>query len=144
MFPSAHLPLSTITNLPASITVAASPLPGGPHGGSIAACHEAKAQQLEKQGNHSAASKETSAAAARKKHYAQGNHKRGEPAICHEAAAVQKQNHGDPKGASAERGKENKELKSEAAAAEKASGKGGSANHGKANHHSKLIDEAEE
>jgi hypothetical protein len=114
------------------------PVPGGPHGGTPAACHEAKAAQFEKQGNHSAASKEKSlAAAARKKHFAQGNHKRAEPAICHEAAAVQMQNHGNPKGAAAERAKENKsELKKESAAAEKAAGKGSSSHH-----KNKLIDE---
>jgi hypothetical protein len=112
-------------------------LPGGPHGGTPAACHEAKAAQYQKQGNTAAASKEKSlAAAARKKHFAQGNHKRAEiePAICHEAAAVQMQNHGNPKGAAAERAKENKaELTEESEMADKASGKGGSSK-GKSHH----------
>jgi hypothetical protein len=119
------------------VTVAAIPLPGGPHGGTPAACHEAKALQFEKQGNHAAASKEKSLAAqARKKHFAQGNHKRAEPAMCHEAAAVQMQNHGNAKGAAAERAKENKaELKMEGAVADKASGKGSSSSQGKSHHH---------
>jgi hypothetical protein len=119
------------------------PLPGGPHGGTPAACHEAKAAQFEKQGNHSAASKEKSLAEqARKKHFAQGNHKRAEPAICHEAAAVQMQNHGNSKGAAAERAKENKsELKAQSAAADKASGKGKGSS---SKHHNKLVDVEEE
>jgi hypothetical protein len=84
--------------------------------------------QFQKTGNRAAASKEKSlAAAARKKHFSQGNHKRSEPAMCHEAAAVQMQNHGNRRGAAAERAKENKsELKVESSVADKASGKSSS------------------
>jgi hypothetical protein len=123
--------------IPLRATVAALPFPGGPHGGTPAACHEAKALQLQKAGNRAAASKEKSlAAAARKKHFSQGNHKRSEPAMCHEAAAVQMQNHGNRRGAAAERAKENKsELKMESAVADKASGKSSKKGSSKAKHH---------
>jgi hypothetical protein len=92
-------------------------------------------------GNPAAAAKEKSlAAAARKKHFAQGNHKRAEPepAIRHEAAAVQLQNHGNLAGAAAERAKENKsELKQQSGMADKASGKStskGSSSKSKSHH----------
>jgi hypothetical protein len=103
-------------------------LPGGAHGGTSAACAEARATQFEKQGNAAGAAKERERAADdRKKHYAQGNHKRAEsePAMCHEMKAVQLQNHGNPAGARAERAKENKgEMKAETEVAEQAAVKG--------------------
>jgi hypothetical protein len=78
-------------------------MPGGPKGGTPHACHEAKAAQAEKAGNHQLASEEKKKAkTALEHHHAQGNHKRWAlalaypnpdvPKICKEAAAVQEKN----------------------------------------------------
>jgi hypothetical protein len=95
--------------------VAATPIPGGAHGGTPAACHESKAMYYEKKGDSAAAAKEREAASeARKGHYKSGGHKRRSPKdagpvtdMCHEAKAVHLENTGDKAGAKAERAKIN-------------------------------------
>jgi hypothetical protein len=100
--------LHQLTTL-SSASVASTPIPGGPHGGTPAACHESKAMVLEKSGDASGAAKERQAASeARKGHYQKGGHKKRETDMCIEAKAVQLQNHGDPSGAAAARAKINK------------------------------------
>jgi hypothetical protein len=104
-----------VTDTLTSAMVAATPIPGGAHGGTPAACHESKAMYYEHKGDSAAAAKERQAASeARKGHYKTGGHKRRSAKdegpmtdMCHEAKAVHLENTGDKAGAKAERAKIN-------------------------------------